>query len=845
MVPERIGRYRIARVVGAGGMGEVYEGWDADLQRRVAIKGILRNVPSPEQRERLLREARAVAALSHPNVAHVYEIVHEDERDWIVMEFVEGRPLSAVIKEGPLPPWEVARIGAAVADALAFAHRHGIVHRDVKPENVMVTPEGHIKVLDFGLAKRTGPQHEPAHLTAAGLVVGTTKAMSPEQALGREVDARSDIFSLGSLLYELACARPAFDGGSAAEIMHKVAGCDYEPLHRANPALPSPLVAVVQRCMARQPADRFQSAEDVARALRAPEVAGGTAMATRAIAVSLLASRVREHWLLLTALVAALALAVGAAVRLGWLASSPPLLVAVLPPSVSETSHEAALAAAAVTDAVVAHLARLENVVAISGREVRSVAGDNRRATEIARELGVRELVDASLTRGEEGRQWRVVLSRVDGATGRVLWSHTLETGSDDLFILQDRVATTLEDGYRGFTAAAAASRDVTPDALRAYLTVEARLQAGRTSPNYSEEIDLLRGARNASPRYLAPIVDLVAIHRYLFATTHDPGHRREMEAALARAQELAPEDPEVRRLQVAVALATGDADTALERAQALTRARPGDPLAWAELGRTFTALGRHEEAERALRRAYALRPAWQTLYFLADARRSQGNYQGAREALAPILTADPANLSALAKLAEVEMYAGQFQRSEELYRKVVTERGSKSDLTNLGNAVFFQGRYGEAIELYKKASALAPNDPLPVANLADGLWAAGDRAGAVEAYRRALALCEGQLQAGRRTRTLLDLRARCLAHLGRGEEAVLAAQDAIKEFPDNPETVFVAALVAAINGDATTCLAWTRRAIERGAPRAWFAGPEFDRLRDVPAFRTLLEQAR
>jgi tetratricopeptide (TPR) repeat protein/TolB-like protein/predicted Ser/Thr protein kinase len=846
MPPAVIGRYRIVRTLGVGGMGEVYQGWDEELQRPVAIKGLLSGTPSPEQQARLRREARAVAALSHPNVAHVYEIVQDGGREWIVMEFIDGQPLSKIVKGGPLALSEVARIGAAVADALEAAHQHGLIHRDVKTENVMITTDGHVKVLDFGLAKWTEPREAQANLTAEGLVVGTTRAMSPEQALGQAIDARSDIFSLGSLLYELASGRPAFDGGTPAEIMHRVAGCRAVPVWQVNPRLPLALVRVIERCMARRPADRYQTAAEVASALRSPELAGGTAVATRALAATALYWRTREHWPAAAGAVLALAALVASAVYFGWLSSPAPRVVAVLPATTDTSAEGAALAATAVTHAIAEHLARLEGIVTISGREVRAIATEDRRPTDIARELGANELVEASLTPGEGGRLWRVTLSRVEGTSGKMLWSRTVETAADDLFVLQDRVTTTLEDGYRGFsTARSAPPREASPAALRAFLEATTRLEGGRSSPGYREEISLLRAAIATSPRYLDPVVNLAAIHRYLYATTHDAAHRDEMDRLLARALELAPEDPQVQLVQVAALVAKGESEAAAERARELTRQRPGDPSAWAELGKTLAALGRYDEAERALRRAYALRPAWQTLYFLADVRRARGDYPAARETLAPILAAAPANTSALAKLAEVEMYAGDFARSEALYREVVAQRETKSDLVNLGNAVFFQGRYQEAAELYQRATTLATSDPLPIANLADALLVQGRQQEAAQAYRRALALCTEQLDAGRRTRTLLDLRARCLAHLGLGEQAVLAVQEAIREFPDNPETVFVAALVAAINGDDTSCLAWTRRAIQLHAPRGWFATPDFHRLQANPAFRELLDSAR
>ena len=269
MVPESLGRYRILRLLGSGGMGEVFEGYDDRLERPVAIKGIHHDRVSPERRERLRREALSTAALSHPAITHIYEILTEADTDWVVMEFVEGSSLAEVIVKGPPSPAEVASIGAEIAEALAEAHRRGIVHRDIKTENVMLTPAGHVKVLDFGLAKWVGARASAdERLTTDGIVVGTTRAMSPEQALGRDVDSRSDIFSLGSTLYELATGKPAFHGTTPMETMHKVARCEFEPLVEVGPGLPAALVSVIERCMAREPGDRYQTADGLARDLR-------------------------------------------------------------------------------------------------------------------------------------------------------------------------------------------------------------------------------------------------------------------------------------------------------------------------------------------------------------------------------------------------------------------------------------------------------------------------------------------------------------------------------------------------------------------------------------------------
>jgi TolB-like protein/predicted Ser/Thr protein kinase len=448
----QIGRYRVVRLLGSGGMGEVFEAYDDRLQRPVAIKGLLRGRVGADRRERLRREALSAAALSHPAITHVYEIVTEGDTDWVVMEYVEGRSLADVVTTGPLAAEEVARIGLEVGEALAEAHRRGIIHRDIKTENVLLTPAGHVKVLDFGLAKWTGARAAADdRLTTEGLVVGTSRAMSPEQALGQQVDARSDIFSLGSMLYELAVAKPAFCGATAVETMHQVAAAAFRPLALAAPGLPEELAAVIERCLARERDERYPSADALVAELRrvAASVTGVTA-AGPGLRPSRTLAKTRTGWRWAAGGVAALTAAAVAALWFGLLAPGKPLAVAVLPVVADGAKADLRLASAAVADAVASRLAQLDQVAVVAGPEVRAVATAGKRPTEIARELGVTELVAASLLPSETGRSARVVLERLDGTTGRVRWSEQLDVGTDDLMLLEDRISTALDDAYRG-----------------------------------------------------------------------------------------------------------------------------------------------------------------------------------------------------------------------------------------------------------------------------------------------------------------------------------------------------------------------------------------------------------
>lgn len=234
-----IGPYSLEKRLGAGGMGEVYQAYDRHLDRWVAVKLIRPEyVESPSARERFRREAHAAACLSHPSIVQIYDIVESEPSDAIVLELIEGEPLSRRIARGPLPLEEAIRLGRQIAEGLAAAHSSGILHRDLKPENVMVTAEGHAKILDFGLAKRMDGE---APITKDRKVIGTSQSMSPEQARGLPLGYRSDLFSLGILLYEMLSGRSPFHSGSTMDTMTRICTHRQPPLREIDAAVPGPI----------------------------------------------------------------------------------------------------------------------------------------------------------------------------------------------------------------------------------------------------------------------------------------------------------------------------------------------------------------------------------------------------------------------------------------------------------------------------------------------------------------------------------------------------------------------------------------------------------------------------
>jgi serine/threonine protein kinase len=284
----KLGPYEIQSPLGAGGMGEVYRARDVRLDRTVAVKVLASHLSSsPELKQRMEREARAISSLNHPHICHLYDIGSQDGNDYLVMEFLEGETLAERLRKGALPLSETLKIGIAVAEALAVAHRQGIVHRDLKPGNIMLT-KGGAKLMDFGLAKsaagglgsaassapllsaaRTMSQASPVSpLTTAGTMIGTIQYMSPEQIEGKEADARSDLFALGGVLYEMITGARPFEGKSQISVASAILEKEPEPISALQPLTPPAFEHIVTACLAKNPDERIQSAQDIALQLK-------------------------------------------------------------------------------------------------------------------------------------------------------------------------------------------------------------------------------------------------------------------------------------------------------------------------------------------------------------------------------------------------------------------------------------------------------------------------------------------------------------------------------------------------------------------------------------------------
>jgi Tol biopolymer transport system component len=344
----KLGPYEIQSAIGAGGMGEVYRGRDTRLDRTVAVKILPSHLSeSGEARQRFDREARTISSVNHPNICTLYDIGHQDGIDYLVMEFLQGETLGDRLRKGPLPIEQVLRYGIEICEGLDRAHRSGVVHRDLKPGNIMLTKTG-AKLMDFGLAKASVVGADPASgltatlstppgsqpLTAQGTVVGTFQYMAPEQVEGKEADARSDIFSLGAVLYEMVTGKRAFDGKTAASVMAAILEREPAPISSLQPLTPPALESLVKTCLAKDPDERWQTAHDVKLQLR--QIAEGGSQT--ALAAAIAPPRKRGN-MLPWVVAAALGIVAAAALVMAYLAAQKPLPVLRVDLNPPEKTH--------------------------------------------------------------------------------------------------------------------------------------------------------------------------------------------------------------------------------------------------------------------------------------------------------------------------------------------------------------------------------------------------------------------------------------------------------------------------------------------------------------------------
>jgi eukaryotic-like serine/threonine-protein kinase len=428
----KLGAYEIQSPLGAGGMGEVYRATDTKLSRDVALKVLPSEMAQdPERLGRFRREAKTLAQLDHPNIVTIYSVEECDGVHFLTMQLVEGQPLDRLICAGGLPLDQIIAIASALGDALAAAHEKGIVHRDLKPANVMVSTDGRVKVLDFGLAKDIRAANlSDATMTSdsrtqVGVVMGTPAYMSPEQTSGRPLDHRTDIFSVGVLLHEMATGRRPFEGTSSAELVSSILRDTPPSVTDARPDLPSDLARIVRRCLEKDPRHRLQTARDVSNEFR--DMARTTSRSSPLSASTAHAIPARSS--------SPAGSASQTAVR-----GDEGFWVAVLPFKFKGAAPGLDALAEGMTEEIVTGMSRFPYLRVIAHGSTLGYANRAVDLRHVGKELGARYMMDGSLR--QSGSRLRIAAQLVDAATGAQLWAETYDRPlqPEAIFELQDEV---------------------------------------------------------------------------------------------------------------------------------------------------------------------------------------------------------------------------------------------------------------------------------------------------------------------------------------------------------------------------------------------------------------------
>ena len=748
----KLGRYEIRTQLGAGGMGEVYLAQDTQLERTIALKILPADVTSDRQRmHRFVQEAKAAAALNHPNIAHIYEIGKADGTSFIAMEFIDGETLRALSKQGELAVTAILDIAIQIASALAAAHDAGIVHRDIKPDNIMLTHDGLVKVLDFGLVKLTesqsttdteAPTKALVH-TDAGTVMGTANYMSPEQARGQKVDARTDIWSLGVVLYELTTGRLPFWGATTTDIIASIVKTEPLPLTRFSPELPSKLEEIVAKALEKDREERYQTIKDLLvdmRRLRkrlefeaelerskppdslveaGVDISGGhsliqtSANAARTSGLisaqpmssaEYVASEIKRHKTAAAIVVVILVVAVSVIIYFSYFSAPTNTAIdsiAVLPFTNQTGDENTDYLSDGIPETIIYSLSQLPNLKVTARNSAFRYKGKDTDAQTVGRELDVQAVLTGRLI--QRGDNLVVSAEVVDAQSNRLLWGGQYSRKLSDILVVQEEIAKEISEKLRlrltgeeqkQLTAGTTAN----PDAYQLYLKGR-YFWNKRTGDAINKSIEYFNQAIEKDPNYALAYAGLADSYVILTAYTSTPGKEAYPKARVAATKALEINDKLAEAYTARAYIREffdwdfGNAERDFKRSLELN---PNYPTARQWYGEFLTAMGRHAEAIAEMKKAQEL---------------------------------DPLSLIINKELGTAFFFAGQHDQAIEQLRKTLDmDSGFAPAYRDLGWVYTQKGMYREAIAKFQKAISLEKDNTFSLMGLGYTYGVSGKR---------------------------------------------------------------------------------------------------------------------
>lgn len=863
------GRFVILKILGAGGMGEVYQAKDTKLRRVVAIKRMSPRLQQDDaDRRKFLREAQQASALNHPNVAGIYDVIEDGGEILLIMEFVEGTPLRSKMHIG-FGNDEFFELAIQVLEGLNAAHEKGILHSDIKPENIMLTPAGNAKILDFGVARRfsLGNNESITVETFTGNISGTPAYMAPEILLQKPYDGRADLFSMGLVCYEMLGGRQPFETDSIAGTMASVLHTEPPSLDELNPKVSPAVAAIVRTMLEKNPAQRYASARDVLIDLRrvrqgekpvfakavVPEIKHDEKPKQTALGFS------KKVPIMIAVAVAvilvALLLARGVFHRgpiesstdVGQPAGERAATLVVLP--FDAISDDAKLTAFGdgLVDTLTAKLTQLgdnHSLQVVSAGEIRqkNVAS----LAQARQEFGADTGLHIGLQRS--GALVRVTYSLSDAKTGKVFKAGTVDAPVTDPFAIEDQVATAVAAAI-GLELRADETRDLAfhgttmPDAYNYYTQARGYLQDATKTANAESAIILLEQALKVDPNYGRAEADLGSAYWAKYTASKDKSLIAKSRQACSRAIELGNAGAAGHVCLGTIASGTGKYEEAVTQFQRAVQLEPSNVDAYIGLGGAFEHLSKTADAESTYKKIVQLRPKyWRGYNLLGAFYLRQAQYDDAARMFQKVVELTPESFRGYANMGATLLYEAKYTEAIPPLEQSLAIHATADTYSNLGTAYYYQHRFKEAAQTYEKTVQLNDKDYTNWGNLGEADYLSGERPKAEAAFRKAIAMAKEDLAVNPRDPQLLRSLANYHAMINDRINALKYLNQSLEQSKVDKDALFSAAQIYNDLGDKGLALEWLGKALRAGyAPGMARQQPDLDNLHGDARFEALL----
>ncbi len=862
-------RYRIEALLGQGGMGRVYKALDKTLDRIVALKVVRQGMMGDaEALKRFKQELLLASKISHKNILRIHDMGEVGDIKFITMAFVEGQDLHQILHKTPKLPMERAlSFSRQLAEALEAAHSEGVVHRDLKPQNILVAGDDHIYVSDFGLAKSL-EDDAAIGMTRTGAFLGTPRYMSPEQVEGKPADHRADLYAYGLILYEMVAGDVPFTGETTMKVMYQRTQETPKNPKSLNPELPSWFADVIMRCLERDPATRYQSATEILADLQGLQGARSTttyrsAGASRTVQIQI-PQFAERRWVWAVAGVLALVLLAFAIppvrhmiLRTNSGATSsavsgiPPLtegrFVAVLPFRVLGDEQSLGYVADGLNEAVSAKLFQLKDLRLASNAAVASVSQKDP-MDKIARALGS-NLIVTGMVQGSADNM-RIIVNLDDVTSGKRTWSQEFSGVSKDLLSLEDQISaqlvTALAVNPTNEEMAHTAERPTdNVEAYDLYLRGNQALKGPDPVKAAQSAADFFDQSIKQDPSFALAYTGLANASLLMYRSNKDSFWSEKALGAAQRAEQLKDNLPEVHFSLGTVYLKTGKTAQGIAELQRGLQLAPNSDEGYDRLGNAYLDSGQAQQAVEAFKKAIAVNPYyWGSQIDLGVAYLTLGDNQKALAEFQRVTELEPDNAGGWNDVGLAYYKMGQFERCIPAWQKSIDLHPAWDAYSNLGMVYFYLHRYNEAVQNAEKAVEMSPNQSQAVGNLADSYRWSGQKDKANAAYDKAISLSFKELQVNPQDTGAMEGLALYYSKKGdiaRGMDFIRRAR-AIDS--SDVELLFEQAVVENLSNRPADALRDLDEALRKGYPvKEAVADPELDNLKSRPEFAAAIKK--